>query len=409
MKNVNLIVNNHMGRHKGDFFVSDTGVMSPKTRNRAIWGAVHIKDILQTSFLFDENFMFGFGSHRLEGDVPVRLSAFFKFQKSNFNVFAESTGMELAYYFNTKTSYNCPAKLDLNEKSIKDALNTISPENSDTYGTLVFSMLEKDEKLYSFSRIQQQEEPTSDIRANLKSIRDFVQEKMPCQSQNYESLIEKMERNLCYQYLFRDCFGDVDYTSKNSGIIFNENTKEMRLAANFDFGEMLSILYNTKLVKPKLLDTNILSEAEKAIPGFVESIEKSNQAKLEKYNIPAYELGKNMQTFGDETIKNVDYICSTHPEVAIVFLNSLQEFKQSGILPVLISETSRNEQAVESCGKIAPLISEDEQNMVVEYLNGKLETYEETLTSSLQKNLGEETLNNILLQKSTSDEITQEE
>ena len=385
-----------MGRHKGDFFVSETGVMSPKTRNKSIWGAVHIKDILQESFLFDENFMLGFGNHRLKGDVPIRLSAFFKFQKSNFNAFAENTGMELAYYFNSKTSYNCPAKLNLDEESIKDALNDISPKNLDTYGSLVFSMLEKDEKLFSFSYIQKKEEPISDFEKNFKCIKMFVKEKFPTKTtEQLNPVITNIERNLCYQYLFRDCFGDVDYTSKNSGIIFNEQTKDIKLAGNFDFGEMFSILYNTKFVDLKLVDVNLLSDAEKAIPGFVEAIENSNNLKMQKHNISAFELGKNQHTFGEESIKNIDFICSTYPEVAIVFLKSLQEFKQSEVLPILINETSGKSQEDDS----PALITNSEKGMVIDYINGKTDCYEKTLINSLQKNLTEEAYNSLIGQE----------
>ena len=186
-----------------------------------------------------------------------------------------------------------------------------------------------------------------------------------------------MQKEYCYQYLFRDCFGDVDYTSKNAGIIHNENTHEIRLAPNFDFGEMFAILKNSKLTKPNLVDVDSLPEHLKSIPSVVESAKRANAMKLEKFNMPAYELGAKNPTFGGESFNNISHICTKFPEVALEFLSKLKEFNKSELLPVLINETAG--------GEDEQLIPANEKTLVCEYVDGKINSFEQTLIESIQK------------------------
>ncbi|MBQ3047880.1 MAG: hypothetical protein IJD48_02575 [Clostridia bacterium] len=70
--------------------------------------------------------------------------------------------------------------------------------------------------------ISQTEQPISNLKTNLETIKAFVLNKHhnhPFKVNADE--ITSLRKEYVYQYLLRDCFGDVDFTSRNSGLIHN--------------------------------------------------------------------------------------------------------------------------------------------------------------------------------------------
>ena len=160
-----------------------------------------------------------------ENGDPESVSGFFKFSRSNYNVFAENLGMKISCFFNTKTSYNCPAKLDRSQASILDALSTVNDQNN-SIGTMVVSILGDGDYLYTLANLSQVEQPISDLKINLGTIKNFVFDKNQTKTlKEKATLVKDLQQEYTYQYLFRDCFGDVDFTSRNSGVIYNNKTK----------------------------------------------------------------------------------------------------------------------------------------------------------------------------------------
>jgi len=370
-KSITLTIRNHTGRSKGDFIIMPHGLMSPATRNPSIWGKVNASLVPKEILCSDQ---FKFSKESTDGKAPEYLSAFFKFQQSDFKTFAEYAGMNLAFCFGEKTSYNCPSRLDIDEPSIQQALSEIS--HNDTIGSTVFSMLGDNERLFSLALIYGKEADLHDVNDYTSIIDNFFYYKMRNSIDEIKGDQEQIKRDFLKQYLFRDAFGDVDFSLRNSGIIYNDETKQANIAGHFDFGEMFGVLYASKLTKPELTDINVLPEYMRNNPKFVEPIENGNKLKLEKYNMSPYDLGLNFHTYGNDSINNIKYISKEYPDVLLEFLTKLRNFRKSNYLEMIIKESSGDE--------IRQLLTPQEQRYVIEYLNGKLDGYEKTLVEELQ-------------------------
>lgn len=106
------------GTIKGSFTIHDGGRMYPQTRNQTYWGLASASFIPQ-EFKDKHNVI---TSNTNKTTDASQLSAFFKFSKTNFNVFTETVGMKIASYFNTKTSFNCPVVLTPSEPTLTQNL-----------------------------------------------------------------------------------------------------------------------------------------------------------------------------------------------------------------------------------------------------------------------------------------------
>ena len=189
--------------------------MMPKTRNKAIWGSYPYKN-LPEEVKNNSNIVIPTSSHDYEDGAPVLVSSFFKFQRSKFNVLAESLGPDIACFFDSKTSYNSPAVLNIKKTVPKETLSLIKSEQVDSYGTFVVSMLGKDDTLYSLAFLRKKEEANASVKDNLTTLKYFLKEKsLENNSLKIESQFDSIEKDFCYQYLLRDAFGDVDFTSRN--------------------------------------------------------------------------------------------------------------------------------------------------------------------------------------------------
>lgn len=359
-------------RSKGGFYISPSGRMSPQTRHSTIWGKLDY-DLIPEEFKTSKNVVIPTNNSTLdEFGTPTAVSGFFKFSRSNFNVFAENLGMKIAYLFNTRTSYNCPARLNTNEHSILDALSTVNDQNN-SIGTMVVSVLGLNECLYTLANISGVEQPISDLKTNLSTIKNFVFDKhASCPLSQKAQEIKTLRNEYVYQYLFRDCFGDVDFTSRNSGIIYNNATGQISLAPHFDYGEMLNILLTSKLTPPKL---DSIENYNETLRPFVkqESIDRANALKLAKFNSSAKELGK-IDTFGEESLKNISHIAQKYPEIGAQFLKDLCAFNEAGYMPVLVEE----------CSNEHTLATDEQVNLSQEFLQSRMDTYTKQLYSALQ-------------------------
>ncbi len=373
MDKVVLTVKNHTFRGKGDFHISEIGIMSPKTRNSAIWGSIEA-GFLPDIIFKDQHFVVPTEGRRMKDGRPITLSAFYKFSKSNFNVFAEYLGAKLASHFNTKTSYNCPAIIDKEESSIYDALTQIPESKNNSHGSLVLSMLGPNDKLFSFAYVLGKSEPVSDVRFMFKAIKDFVFSNEP-DKKTAEVLVSQFQREFAYQYLFRDCFGDVDFTSKNSGMIKNEETKQISLAPQFDFGELLNTLYRAKICEPKLDRIENYPEHIRS-NAIIEMIKRVNENAIKENEAPASEVAQK-STFGEESFKNISNICGKYPDIVAYFLQDIQNF-QNG-------ETNISE-LVENCAiqNNEELINSEQREHVSLFLQERLKVYSENLQEGME-------------------------
>ena len=160
------------GTSKGSFTIHDGGRMYPQTRNQTYWGLASASFIPQ-EFKDKHNVI---TSNTNKTTDASQLSAFFKFSKTNFNVFAEAVGMEIASCFNTKTSFNCPVVLTPSEPTLYSKLSE-EQKSSPVMGSLVFSFLGRNETLFTFGSIVHTEAPSTNIVDMCKTIDKFIVEK----------------------------------------------------------------------------------------------------------------------------------------------------------------------------------------------------------------------------------------
>lgn len=360
-------------RSKGGFYISPNGCMSPKTRHSTIWGKINY-DLIPYEFKnLQQIYIPQSACEFNEKGEPESVSGFFKFSRSNFNVFAENLGMKMSCFFNTKTSYNCPARFDRSHASILDALSNITDQNNGI-GSMVVSVLGENDYLYTLANISQNEQPISDLKTNLNTIKEFVFDKHKDRTfREKATTVQQLKQEYVYQYLFRDCFGDVDFTSRNSGIIHNSKTNDITLSPQFDYGEMLNILSTSKFTPPKL---DSIENYDETIRPFIkqESIDLSNAQKMQKFNSSPEELGR-INTYGEESLRNIDFISQKFPNVGIEFLKDLNKFNDLEYMPLL----------VRSCSNEFTLATNEEVEMSKEFLQSRMETYSQQLYSSLQK------------------------
>ena len=358
------------GTSKGSFTIHDGGRMYPQTRNQTYWGLASAS-FIPHEFKDKHNVIVSNKS-----TDASQLSAFFKFAKTDFNVFAEAVGMEIASCFNTKTSFNCPVVLTPSEPTLYSKL-TEEQKSSPVMGSLVFSFLGRNETLFTFGSITHSEAPSTNIVNMCKTVDRFIMEKHHSNLigayQNLSQMSLSAKQDLCYQCLFRDCFGDVDYSTRNSGLIFNEDTGEIKTAPQFDFGELMGVLYSSKMVPPVL--DSIENYAEHVRP-FIkpEIIEKNNIAKIEKYNSSPTQLAQ-IQTLGDISEENMAAICHSFPEVAYQFLQDLNAFNQSNALPNIVEKYSGEDN----------LVPTEQGQMAIEFLNARAQIFSQQLSENLQQ------------------------
>ena len=372
INHVTLSVRSQELRSKGSFIVSPEGNMSPKTRHSTIWGKIDYS-LIPYPFIANKNVVIPTNNSTLNEDgTPNDVSGFYKFSRSNFNVFAESLAMRVASLFDTKTCYNCPAKLNKDEDSINKALKDTVELNH--IGTMVVSFLGKDEYLHTFANIGHDCSPNSDVQKNSNYIKEFVCLKnKDATAEEKTEIYTRLQKEYAYQYLFRDFFGDVDFTSRNSGLVHNMATNEITVAPQFDFGEVLNVLLAYKFSEPKF---DSLENYPEHIRPFMkqETIDATNARRLEKYNATPTELGR-IYTYGEEDcLFNIKYITKTMPDVTYSFLQDLNNFNNYGYMPVLIQE----------CSNESSLITDEQVHMTQEFLQSRMDFYSEQLKVALQ-------------------------
>ena len=361
---------------KGSFMILDGGAMYPTTRNSTFWGLVSASFIPQ-EYRNHLNVITPLREY-VRPDDASQLSAFFKFQKTPFNVFAEAVGMEIALRFRTSTSFNCPVILPPTETTL---YSMVEDKDSDfVMGTLVFSFLNRHQSLHTFASITHKEEPVTNINDSYETIDRFIMDKNPgtFTSEKINEMSVSSKQQLSYQFLERDCFGDVDFSSKNSGLIYDTVDERIFCAPHFDFGETMSILYSSKIKEfiPESLD----NYPDKLKQLMAPHIDRINQIKFEKHNAPASLLAE-LETITDSQ-KNRETVCKQFPEVAIVFLKDLQSFQQSGELSKIVDKYSGENN----------LVSAETGAWAVEFLDSRMQVYTQKLTEELTQVMGKEKL-----------------
>jgi len=320
----------------GSFIIGKFGNMMPRTRNTTIWG-VTSSSYIPRSIRKLPNVVTS-----VKGELAkypeVQLSAFYKFSKTDYGVAIESIGREIATHFNTKTCFNCPVHIDKSQNSLFHYNNEIHPEEDRQIGTLVYSFLGKNERLYTFAKIMGTECGENTFASYCNAISHFVSSTIPDNKQMQDVLCYNLSKEFAYQYLLRDYIGDVDFTSRNCGLVLNEETKEITLAPGFDYGEAFNILTSSKFAQPKMVTRSFYpDEVQETIPQ--EQIDELNEISLHKYYASPTELA-NKNTFGSTTERNLSLITRLYPDVALDFLIDMKTFAQNGTLEKIVNNYS---------------------------------------------------------------------
>ncbi len=357
-------------RSKGSLHIEEDGHVISRSQHQTIWAKVD-KEAIPAPIMHFDNIVIPTKNRESK---TGKASAFFKFCKNDFQIYSETLGMRIASLFpGTKTCYNCPAILDKNKPSIQDALTKVNDVN-DGKGMLVYSLLDKNEYLYTLMDASKIEKPVSLVEENFKTIQKFIGEKRTdLDLRSRIGLGFNLKKEYAYQWLFRDCFGDVDFTSRNAGIIHNTETNEVRLAPQFDFGEMLNILYKNKFCEPtldKIENYAGLPNQDK----IQEMIERVNASKLAKHNASPTELAKLDTT--DTTQDNITYLTSKQPDIVCSFLKDLNFFNEAQYASVLVREYSDNYN----------LIPKEQVDMVLEFIQARMDYFSQNLVEGLQQN-----------------------
>ena len=356
------------GTAKGSFFINNNGLMSPKTRNVTLWG-------LASSLSIPEEYrkisnIVTYLKDNLSTNTESPIPAFFKFQKAPYSIFMEAVAMEIATHFNTKTCFNFPASIDNSPNSLYRSVSPFINTNTER-GNMVFSFLGRDEELFTFYKIANARETTTDVMTLTELVPQFIATNLP-QLSNSQAIetIRTIQQDYAYQYLLRDLLGDIDFTSKNSGIVINKQLGYATLAPNFDYGEVMNLLISNKFDAPVLDSIDNYPESLRAIMT-QERIDKANSAKLKMFNTPIREIAKQ-STFLDKSDINIRFICSAFPEVAESFNQDLQEFLQSGLIPEIIDKYAEE-----------GLVTPEQADMCVEYLQERGDLFNKKLEENL--------------------------
>ncbi|MBQ3214259.1 MAG: hypothetical protein IJB10_04570 [Clostridia bacterium] len=363
------------GQSKGSFIIQSDGSMYPATQNKTLWGMASASYIPQEFRLNPNVITAGTNILQLYPNSPVQLPAFFKLAKSPFNIFAEASTMEIISKMGGTTSFNCPVSIGESEEVLYSFL-TPEQKEQPAMGTLVFSFLSRNENLFTFSNITKKESPTTSLTEMWKTIDRFVLSKQDetghsLQEMQAISLVAKQQ--LSYQFLCRDMLGDVDFSSRNAGIVYNEGTGEIFIAPQFDFGEALNILYTTK-IKPLQLESIEMYPEILRTPEIMARVEKNNQARIERRATSPTELAKT-ETFAEQSVENVRLICKYFPEVAQSFLQDVANLKLTNPIPEIVAKYSGE----------GNLLTTEQGQMAEEFITARINTYEQRLTENLQQ------------------------
>lgn len=362
------------GQSKGSFIIQSDGSMYPATQNKTIWGMAEAEYIPQEYRLNPNVITAGTSILQLYPNSPIQLPAFFKLAKSPFNIFAEAATMEIVAKLGGNTSFNCPVSVGESEEVLYSLL-TPEQKEQPAMGTLVFSFLSRNENLFTFSNITKKESPTTSLTEMWKTIDRFILSKQDETGHSLETMKAialAAKQQLSYQFLCRDMLGDVDFSSRNAGLVYNEGTGEIFAAPQFDFGEALNILYTTK-IKPLQLESIEMYPEFLRTPEIIERIKNNNQMRIEKRATSPAELAKT-ETFAGKSEENIVLICKNFPEVAYQFLQDVANLKLNNPIPEIISRYSGE----------GNLISEEQRQMSEEFLITRIDLYEQHLTENLQ-------------------------
>lgn len=370
LKTVSLEVLLDLYRTKGSMQIEEDGYVISRSQHQTIWAKVD-KEAIPAPIMHFDNIVIPTKNRESKTGTA---SAFFKFCKNDFQIYSETLGMRIASLFpGTKTCYNCPAILDKNRPSIQDALTKVNDINSGK-GMLVYSLLDKGEYLYTLMDASKVEMPVSSVEENFKTIQKFINEKRT--DLDFRSRIGlgiQLKKEYAYQWLFRDCFGDVDFTSRNAGLIHNTETNEVRLAPQFDFGEILNILYKNKFCEPtldKIENYAGLPDQEK----WQAMVDRVNASKIAKHNASPAELAKLDTT--DTTKANITYLTTKQPDVVCSFLKDLNYFNEAQYITVLVPEYTDNYN----------LIPKEQADMVTQFIQARMDNFSQNLVEGLQQN-----------------------
>ena len=356
-------------RTKGSAQIEENGFVMSRSQNQMIWAKID-KNAIPEPIMNIDSIVIPIKNRESQTGTA---SVFFKFSKTDFHIFAETLGMRIASLFNTKTCYNCPAYINKDEPSIKEALDKISDVNNGK-GVLVYSLLDNNEYLYTLMSASKVEKATNLVSDNFKTIQKFINEKSKdLDLRSCIGLGFALKKEYSYQYLFRDCFGDVDYTSRNVGIIHNTETNQISLSPQFDFGELLSILYKNKFCEPTLVKKESfegMPEQEK----LQALVDKINASKLEKHNSTPTQLAQIDTT--ENSQENINFITKKCPDAACAFLKDLNFFNTSQYIHVLVPEYSYN----------YSLISQEQGEIITEFIQARMDFFTKQLVDSLKQN-----------------------
>lgn len=370
IKTASLEVILDLYRTKGSLQIDEDGYVISRSQHQTIWAKVD-KEVIPAPIMSFDNIIIPTKNRESKTGTA---SAFFKFCKNDFQIYAETLGMRIASLFpGTKTCYNCPAILNKNSPTIQKALTKVNDINNGK-GMLVYSLLDKNEYLYTIMDASKVETPVSLVEENFKTIQKFINEKRTdLDLRSRIGLGFDLKKDFSYQWLFRDCFGDVDFTSRNAGLIHNTETNEVRLAPQFDFGEILNILYKNKFCEPtldKIENYAGLPNQEK----WQSLVNRVNATKMAKHNASPKELAQLDTT--DTTQANITYLTTKQPDVVCSFLKDLNYFNEAQYITVLVPEYTDN----------FNLISREQADLVTQFIQARMDCFSKNLVEGLQQN-----------------------
>ena len=363
------------GQSKGSFIIQSDGTMYPATQNKTLWGMASASYIPQEFRLNPNVITAGTNILQLYPNSPVQLPAFFKLAKSPFNIFAEAAAMEIISKMGGTTSFNCPVSIGESEEVLYSFL-TPEQKEQPAMGTLVFSFLSRNENLFTFSNITKKESPTTSLTEMWKTIDSFILSKQDETGHSLDTMKAAAltaKQQLAYQFLCRDMLGDVDFSSRNAGLVYNEGTGEIFAAPQFDFGEALNILFTTK-IKPLQLENIEMYPEFLRTPDNIARVKQNNQMRIERRATSPAKLAET-PTFAEKSEENIILICKNFPEVAHAFLQDVANLKLTNPIPEIVAKYSGE----------GNLISAEQGQMTEEFITARIDLYEQHLIEDLQQ------------------------
>ena len=194
-----------------------------------------------------------------------------------------------------------------------------------------------------------------------------------CPKEYVDKNIAHIHSRIARSFLLREFLGDCDFASYNGGVVFNEETKVLRYAPNFDYGECFNALIQNKLDRK-----NIGGMSQETFDSLPDNVKETILAVDKKRsNMTIDELAS---TFASDTSeKNFYYVIENFPDSSKEFFISLDKLIQRGeiynIVDSYANETLNGQ----------PLLDKNEQTIFKDYLTIRASHICELYVDNLKK------------------------